>query len=226
MLRFKPKETLNFLRALDSGCGGGRYTLALKHLGFAEIIGLDYSKEGIAFAKEKIKNSNIKGVSFQCGTALDLPFPDESFDFVFSNGVLHHTTDMAKGIRELLRVLKSEGLGFIYLIESPGGIFWDVIEILRPMMKNIPYDFARRLFTLMGVPSNRRYYILDHIMVPINIRSTPSEVESMLKKAGAVDIQRLKRGTDFDRIEQIYRKVPYHNVKFGVGENRYFFRKP
>lgn len=212
-------------RALDAGCGGGRYTVALKRLGFKEVVGLDYSKEGIAFAKDRLKASNMEGISFRCGTVLDLPFSDESFDFVFSNGVLHHTADMVKGIRELLRVLKVGGQGFLYLIESPGGIFWDVIEILRPMLKTVPYEFARGLFRLMGVPPNRRYYILDHIMVPINIRVRPKEVEEMLKEAGAVDLERLKRGADFDRVEQIYRNVPYHAVKFGVGENRYFFRK-
>ena len=38
-----------------------------------------------------------------------LPFIDNEFDFVFSNGVLHHTNKMQFGINELLRVLKSGG---------------------------------------------------------------------------------------------------------------------
>jgi hypothetical protein len=75
------------------------------------------------------------------------------------------------------------------------------------------------------VPPNRRYYILDHIMVPINIRSTPEEVEALLAEAGAVDLQRFGRGCDFDRAEHIYRGDPFSREKFGVGENRYFFRK-
>jgi hypothetical protein len=63
-------------------------------------------------------------------------------------------------------------------------------------------------------------------MAPINIRSTPAEVESLLSGAGAVDIQRLDRGADFDRIERIHSGEPHAHAKFGVGENRYFFRRP
>ena len=186
---------------------------------------MDCSIEGIAHAQKVTKSCKIEGVSFTEGSVLDIPFEEASFDFVFSNGVLHHTRDMEKGIEELLRVLKPGGKGFLYLIESPGGIFWDCIEVLRALMKDVPYELARQQFALMGVPSHRCFYILDHIMVPINIRSLPEQVEKMLRDAGAVSIRRLKRGTDFDRIEQIHRRTPFCETKYGVGENRYFFEK-
>ena len=68
--------------------------------------------------------------------------------------------------------------------------------------------------------------MLDHVMVPINQRLTPDAVASALAQAGASDIRRLTRGTDFDRIEQIYRQTPFATVKYGVGENRFVFSKP
>jgi ubiquinone/menaquinone biosynthesis C-methylase UbiE len=212
--------------ALDVGCGGGRYTVALRRLGFAHVTGIDFSTEGIVDSKQRLCASGIQGVSFQQANALSLPFRNDYFDFVFCNGLLHHTVDMPKGVRELVRVLKPGGRGFLYVIENPGGIFWDVIEILRPMMRHVSYAFARSIFSAMGVPSNRRYYILDHIMAPINIRSTPVEVLAMLQSAGASNIRRLTRGTDFDRIERCYQGEPYAAIKYGVGENRYFFEKP
>ncbi|MBN1817464.1 MAG: class I SAM-dependent methyltransferase [Sedimentisphaerales bacterium] len=213
-------------RALDAGCGAGRYTFALRSLGFEEVVGLDCSIEGIAHAQQTADSCTMDGVSFTQSSVLDIPFADASFDFVFSNGVLHHTRDMQKGIEELLRVLKPGGKGFLYLIESPGGIFWDCIETLRAVMRDVPYESARRQFALMGVPAHRCFYILDHIMVPINIRSRPEQVEQMLQEAGAVSVRRLTRGTDFDRIERIHRQMPFCDVKYGVGENRYFFEKP
>lgn len=200
--------------------------MALKRLGFAEVVGVDYSEEAIASANERLELAGIEQVSFERGDVLDLPFADACFDFVFSNGVLHHTRDMERGVMELLRVLKRNGRGFIYLIEKPGGIFWDVIEILRPVMRPVPYELARQQFAVLGVPPNRRFYVLDHIMVPINIRSTAENVRALLESAGAVDIRRLTRGTDFDRVEQKHCQVPFHDVKYGIGENRFFFSKP
>jgi hypothetical protein len=117
------------------------------------------------------------------------------------------------------------GQGFLYLIETPGGLYWDVIEILRCVLRKVDFSYARTVFNLLGVPGNRRFFILDHIMAPINIRSTSEQIEGILKDAGSKNIRRLTRGTDFDRIEKIYNKVPYSDIKYGVGENRYFFDK-
>jgi SAM-dependent methyltransferase len=164
-------------------------------------------------------------VLFEQGNVLSLPFPTDRFDIAFSNGVLHHTVDWARGVEELVRVLKPNGLGWLYLIENPGGLFWDVIEILRVILKEEKRERARDALRMMNIPANRIFYMLDHVMVPINVRLTPQEVEDCLDKAGATRIRRLERGTDFDRIEHIYRDKPYAKVHFGVGENRYVFSK-
>lgn len=214
------------LKALDAGCGGGRYTVALRRFGFKRVVGVDLSEEGIRDAKARLRCSGLDGVSFRRGSVLHLPFADRSFDFAFSNGVLHHTKDMPRGFRELLRILKPGGSGFVYVIENPGGVFWDTIELLRVLMKPVSHDVAREVFVGLGVAANRTFYILDHIMAPINIRSTPAEVQRLLQRAGAVDIHRLNRGADLDRMERIYRRDAHGHIKFGVGENRYFFRKP
>jgi len=78
---------------------------------------------------------------------------------------------------------------------------------------------------VIGIPANRIFYMLDHVMVPVNVRLEPTQIESALTAAGAGDIRRLKRGTDFDRVEQIYKKLPHAEIKYGVGENRYVFSK-
>jgi SAM-dependent methyltransferase len=210
---------------LDVGCGGGRYTAAWRILGAKRAVGIDGSEIGIADAVRRTDDANLEGVEFKQGNALSLPFEDQSFDIVFSNGVLHHTENWQQGVNELVRVLKRGGLGWLYLIENPGGLFWDVIELLRLVMKDEPRDLARAALELIGIPSNRIFYMLDHVMVPINIRLRPEQVEDCLAKAGATGIRRLNRGTDFDRIEKIYRGESYATVKYGVGENRYVFSK-
>ncbi len=209
---------------LDAGCGGGRYSAAWAKLGAKSVTGVDFSEIGIQTARERTA-AKFPNVKFDVGDVLSLPYPDNSYDCSFSNGVLHHTRDWRKGIGEMVRVLKPGGFGWLYLIENPGGYFWDVIEILRVLMAPIDKSLARASLRLLAVPTNRIFYILDHIMVPINIRLTEQEIKSCLAEAGAKNIRKLRRGTDFDRAEQLFQKAPYAEMKFGVGEQRYVFSK-
>ena len=210
---------------LDAGCGGGRYTVAWKKLGASEAIGLDLSPRNVQNASERVSLAQLEHVRFLEGSTLNLPFEDSSFDVVFSNGVLHHTNNWRKGADEIVRVLKPGGLGWLYLIENPGGLYWDLIEVLRVVMKNENSETARHILASMGVPANRVFYMLDHVMAPINSMLSPTQIEDALKAAGASGIKRLSRGVDFDRIEKIYRKEPFAEIKYGVGENRYIFTK-
>jgi ubiquinone/menaquinone biosynthesis C-methylase UbiE len=218
-------DRLNEMEVLDAGCGGGRYTVAWRLLGTKRAVGVDVSTIGVEDARRRAVEAGIDGVGFEEGSVLELPFRDDSFDIVFSNGVLHHTVDWKAGVAELLRVLRKGGFGWLYLIEKPGGLFWDSIEILRVIMKDEKRHVARWALQALGIPANRIFYMLDHVLVPINIRSTPQEVEDCLIDAGATSIRRLTRGADFDRIERIYQNDSYADLKYGVGENRYVFSK-
>ena len=210
---------------LDSGCGGGRYSVAWRLLGANPVVGLDISPINIEDANRRVELAKLDGISFKEGNVLELPFKDNEFDIVFSNGVLHHTTDWKQGISELVRVLKPGGLGWLYLIENPGGVFWDTIEILRVVMKNEDKATSRQSLQLLNMPANRIFYMLDHVMVPINLRLPTGEIESCLRSSGAVDIRRLDRGADLDRIERIYLNERYASERFGIGESRYVFSK-
>ena len=212
-------------RALDAGCGGGRYTVALRNLGARPVVGVDISAVGVANARQQVEAMGLSEITFKEGNVLDLPFGDNEFDIVLSNGVLLVTTDWQKGVAEVLRVMKPGGFGFLYMIEDPGGIFWDMVEILRVVMKGENKNAAQAALRALGVPANRTFYMLDHVMVAINVRLAPEEVEECLRVNGAREIRRLTRGTDFDRVEAIHRNDPFAAEKFGVGENRYVFSK-
>lgn len=218
-------SALDQKEVLDAGCGGGRYTAAWRILGAKRAVGVDASHIGIQDGRKRARGARLSNVVFERANALELPFADKSFDIVFSNGVLHHSEDWQQGVSELVRVLKPGGLGWLYLIENPGGLFWDVIEILRVVMKDERRDHARATLQLIGIPANRIFYMLDHVMVPINVRLSPDEVEGCLTNSGAIEIRRLDRGTDFDRIEKIYQREPFAATKYGVAENRYVFSR-
>lgn len=217
-------EDLASKSVLDAGCGGGRYSVAWKQLGAGRVVGADFSEVGLASAKARNADSEF-AVEFERQDVCAMTFPDDEFDIVFSNGVLHHSRDCEGGIRELVRVMKPGGWGWLYLIEEPGGYFWELIEVLRVVMKDVDNAIARNALAQLGVPTNRIFYILDHIMVPINLRWTDEKIRGVLEDAGARDIRRLDRGYDFDRIEHIHRGTPYSEMKYGVGEHRYVFTK-
>jgi ubiquinone/menaquinone biosynthesis C-methylase UbiE len=212
-------------KVLDAGCGGGRYSVAWRKLGAGHVLGVDLSQPGIQDARARVDTLKIDNVQFETADVVDLPLPSDSFDIVFSNGVLHHTRDWVKGLHNLVRVMKPGGLGWLYLIENPGGFFWDTIDLCREIMKDEVHEEARIAVSALGVPSNRVFYMLDHTMVPINVRLTPDEITDVLTAAGAKSIRRLARGTDFDRAERIFQNDPYAREKYGVGENRFVFSK-
>ena len=77
-------------------------------MGIKKLIGIDISENSINFANKM--NIYKKDVNFIQSSVLELPFDDDTFDFVFSNGVLHHTSDTQKGLNEIRRVLKKNGV--------------------------------------------------------------------------------------------------------------------
>ena len=212
--------------ALDAGCGNGRYAVALRKLGFRRAIGVDFSPINIDTARRHLEGTGMEDeIRYTEGNVLDLPVPDGSCSFVFSNGVLHHTGNIAKGLAEIYRVLKPGGISYFRILPNPGGIYWDVVELTRFLLHDVPYEFARRFLALSGVPANRRYYILDHTMVPINERLTAAECETLISEAGFRTYVRCTRGADIDPLEQIYRRVPFAREKYGDGINLYRLTK-
>jgi len=212
-------------RGLDAGCGNGRYTLGLKQLGMREMVGLDLSELNLSDARAKLERRPFPGVSYKQGSLLEIPFPDNSFDFVFCNGVVHHTIDYDKAVGELVRVLRPGGCGFFYVITEPGGIHWENVDIMRVLLNGISYRYAQHVLQLLGVPGHRIFLTLDHPMAPVNIRRTRKAVAELLEAKGACNVRWLERGCDWDGTERIYRNEPYARTMFGDGENRFYFEK-
>jgi SAM-dependent methyltransferase len=98
----------NTSSVLEIGCGSGVYALHVARTIGCQITGLDINALGIRTANQLASNSGMGGkVRFEvCDVAKPLPFPNESFDAVFSNDVLCHVPGRSAVFGELYRVLK------------------------------------------------------------------------------------------------------------------------
>ena len=98
-------------RVLDVGCGTGNLlrSTGRQHAG-VELVGLDPDPKALAQAGRKARRAGLT-VRFDRGFAQDLPYPDGSFDRVFSSLMLHHLDVAAKNtlLAEVHRVLRPDG---------------------------------------------------------------------------------------------------------------------
>ena len=102
-IRLKPK------RILDLGAGTGRFSGALlKRYRMAELVALDIAPAMLA--QTRSRGSWLRRPACICADAEQLPFADDSFDFIFSNLMLQWCTDLEGTLAELRRVLAPGGL--------------------------------------------------------------------------------------------------------------------
>ena len=214
----------DFQNGLDAGCGGGRYTLALRSMGIKRMQGIDISPDSITLAS-KMNGFEENEVSFKQASVLDLPFDDESYDLVFSNGVLHHTTSTSKGLSELYRVLQPGGEGWLYLYGGKESLFWDIVDFCRKILSQVSQSYMQILMKVLGYPPGRIFHRVDFWYVPINNRYFYSEVASMLSDAGFSNHRKLLRGADIDWDEIIHNNKRIDPYIYGEGEMRFWITK-
>jgi len=127
-------------RVLDLCCGTGDMAFALRRRGRrAEITGADFSHTMLALAAKK--SSPEQRMKWIEADALQLPFPDESFDLVTSAFGFRNLADYEAGLREIQRVLRPGAeFGILEFSEPKGmlGKFYDVyFKRVLPKIGNI-----------------------------------------------------------------------------------------
>jgi SAM-dependent methyltransferase len=99
------------MRLLDAGCGGGSITVGLAEaVAPVTVFGLDLEVFRLVEARRRTEEGAIVNAAFLGGDLHALPFPDASFDAVFSHHVLQHVRDPLAALREFHRVLRPGGV--------------------------------------------------------------------------------------------------------------------
>ena len=117
------------LRVLEIGCGLGTDGAQFARAG-ADYTGIDLTDAAIELAQKRFELFNLPG-AFQTDDAERLSFPNDSFDLVYSHGVLHHTPDIESAIREVHRVLRPGGRAEVMLYHRDSYNYRVNISILR-----------------------------------------------------------------------------------------------
>ncbi len=161
---------------LEVGCGSGRF---LKYLSdkAGYIVGVDPSQA--IFAADNLVGPNDK-ITLVKASANNLPFANETFDFVCAIGVLHHIPDTFKAMQACVDKVKKEGYFYTYLyynLDNRGFLFrslYNLSNFLRLTICKLPerpkkfvcsilavsvympFILTSRFLKLMGVPARFR----------------------------------------------------------------------
>lgn len=119
-------------RLLEVGCGMGTDLLQFAR-GGAKVTGIDLTPRSIAISRKHFEIYGQRG-EFAISDCEKLPFESESFDVVYSNGVLHHTPDTAAAVQELYRVLRRGGQARVMLYHRGSLAFWGQIVLRHGLL--------------------------------------------------------------------------------------------
>jgi len=105
-----PRET----SILEVGCNVGNQLVFLSKMGFTRLAGIELQEYALARARERLPNAELVQ-----GSALALPFPEHSFDLVFTSGVLIHIApnQLPLAMGEIYRVAQKWIFGLEYYAE-------------------------------------------------------------------------------------------------------------
>ena len=101
-------ETHPNTNSLDVACGPGRLTMALAGL-CKHAHGLDATEGLLAIAQQEAAELGLQNIAFGQGSALDMPYPSNSFDVVTCRAAFHHFAQPQKVFSEMVRVTKAKG---------------------------------------------------------------------------------------------------------------------
>ena len=112
---------------LDVGCGSGVPTLELARLSQGEIIGIDIHQPSLDRLTRKIKEAGLSDwVKVIKGSIVNMDFPDESFDIIWSEGSIF-VIGFERGLKEWQRFLKPDG--FLVVHDEIGDITEKLAQI-------------------------------------------------------------------------------------------------
>ena len=217
-------EAFGGKRCLDAGCGGGRATIMMAEAGASEVVALDLSKTNVETTLMRAQRRGCSNVVAREASLLDVPLEDESFDVVWSNGVLHHTGDTDGSLKEITRLLRPGGWMWLYLYGS-GGIYWHTVDWVRETLAEVDVSACIAQLRLQNVPVRRIAEWIDDWFVPVLQRYTVDDVRRRLEELGFAGATALAQGTHYDTSQRRIGASDEEIALMGDGDVRFWCEK-
>lgn len=163
------------VRILDAGCGTGQLAnfLSMVH---REVVGIDFSLNSLRKANNFKRNFRLHDVDFAQMDLFSLGFKEKSFDYVFCNGVLHHTADPYGAFQNLCGLIKPRGYITVGLYNPYGRLLLNIRKWIFHLTngKMTWLDFFMRQKSL-GM-EKRRIWFMDQYRNPHETTWTVGQV--------------------------------------------------
>jgi len=138
---------------LDIGCGTGRWTKYLSSkAGFIEAV----DPSNAIFVADKLLRE-VENVRLTKASVDTLPFPDETFDFAMSVGVLHHIPDTQQALDDCVKKVKKGGYFYVYLyynLDKRGVLFkflFKLADVVRGVVSKLPGRLKKIICDILAV---------------------------------------------------------------------------
>ena len=145
-----PSDSVGF----DMGCGSGRWASYVSSK-VKKLICIDPSEEALIVAKKNLKSK--KNCTFSVGSANSNNLENNSMDFGYSLGVLHHIPDTLSALENCSKKLKKGAPFLVYLyykFDNRGSIFkliWRLSNIMRLIISRLPFSIKRFITDLLAI---------------------------------------------------------------------------
>ncbi|WP_018660419.1 demethylmenaquinone methyltransferase [Heyndrickxia acidiproducens] len=166
--------------ALDLCCGTADWTIALAEAvgESGHVTGLDFSENMLAVGKKKVDARGLKQVDLIHGNAMDLPFENNTFDYVTIGFGLRNVPDYKQVLSEMHRVLKPGGMAACLETSQP----------VVPVYRELYYFYFRYMMPVLGKMFAKSYD--EYSWLQESARSFPGmkELAYLFEETGFVRI--------------------------------------
>jgi len=167
--------------SIDLCCGTCDWTISLAQAsGTGRTVGLDFSQNMLSVGAEKVARLGLeRQIELVQGNAMELPFPDNTFDYATIGFALRNVPDLAKVIEEMQRVVK------------PGGLVVS-LELSKPTwepFKSLYYFYFQKILPLLGKLIAQKYE--QYKWLPESLVHFPDhkQLAAIFRETGLTEVQ-------------------------------------